>query len=259
MYIKKLFTAFILLIPFSLLAQTTNKSAANIDIPINIPANFPVNSIDFQKLNMENFSFGFQLMPSVNWINVIHNDIQTDGAALKFGVGGIAEYEVLSFLSVVSGVNYTGSGGYVFDNASLSRTDVQENYKINYSQIEVPLSLKISTPVYKKFRYFAMAGISACFTITASERYRSKTSNTALDPVDILPYTNASRGAYHAGVGFDYQIFNKASLFGKFMYNNSLTNIAYGSYYVSQGRYTTEPQLYPGAFEISFGLLFHQK
>lgn len=66
----------------------------NLTIPVNIPVNSPLGNIDFQKLNPENLSFGIQISPAIGWMNVINNDLQTDGATLNFGLGGIGRAHV---------------------------------------------------------------------------------------------------------------------------------------------------------------------
>jgi hypothetical protein len=74
-------------------------------------------SFDINKLQ-----FGLKVSPAISWINAEHYDVQSDGATMKFGIGAIANYELTSLISFVSGLNYNGFGGYVYDNASLSLT-----------------------------------------------------------------------------------------------------------------------------------------
>jgi len=83
-------------------------------------------------------------------LGVKHNDAEADGASMKYGLGVVAEYEINPLLSVVSGVNYNTFGGYVFDSLSLNDAATKDNYRLNYSQIEIPLGLKLQSPATKK-------------------------------------------------------------------------------------------------------------
>lgn len=121
-------------------------------------------------LDLSKMSFGFKVSPTISWINVVNTDVQADGAGLKFGVGGVLNYELLQNLSIVSGVNYNAYGGYVYDNSSLNSTVFRNNYLINYDEIEVPIAVKLKTTSTNKTNYFLQGGFSAGFVIKASEK-----------------------------------------------------------------------------------------
>jgi hypothetical protein len=80
--------------------------------------------------NPENLSFGFNISPTISWLNVNHNDLHTDGATLTAQLGFNAEYNINKLLSVVSGLNFGINGGYVYDNASLLDPTTKSNFLI---------------------------------------------------------------------------------------------------------------------------------
>jgi hypothetical protein len=253
--LKKIATFLFCIVPSFIFAQS---NADKLNIPINIPdSSFIINNI--KKINPENISYGFQISPSISWLDVTHDDLQTDGAALNFRIGGVIEYKLLSYLKVVSGINYSNMAGYVYDNAVLTDNTLKDNFRINYNVLEVPVNLKIFTPTVNKTSYFLVGGFSGCFIIGATEKYKYVNSETKPLINGILSLTNASFVSYELGAGFSYNVFNKADFITKLSYKGSLTNIASGSAYTNNGRYNTDPKIYPGSLELSFGLMFHQK
>jgi len=259
---NKIFIALLTIFPSLISAQTRS---SNLDIPINLPQNFPTQEINYSSIKKENFSFGVQFSPSVGWMNVKNsspNGMEAEGAALNFGAGIIAEYKLLSFLGLISGINYAKIGGYVNDNYSLNTNWIKENnYKIGFQQIDIPLNLKLYTPKANKVSYFLFGGVSACFNIASNETFYNEDSD--VDPIkyNITSYSNPSRISYQLGVGVDYQILRKIDFTTRISYSNSFTNALNSNYvtYASFKGYTTSPELFPGYLNLSFGLLFRNE
>lgn len=205
-------------------------------------------------LDLSKMSFGFKISPTVSWIEVVNNDMQADGAALNFEVGGVLNYEFLPNLSFVSGINYNAYGGYVFDSLSLNNSDYRNNYKVNYGEIEVPVALKLKTKIRNKTAYFIQGGFSAGFIVNATEKRIPLAKNAKPEYTDISLFTNPTRLNSLLGVGVEYLLGKKTHLFGLISYKNSLTNQANSSAYGS--RYTSSLQMYPGSMEFSVGIMF---
>lgn len=206
-------------------------------------------------LDLTKMSFGLKVSPTVSWINVANTDMQADGACLKFGVGGVLNYEILPSVSLVSGVNYNSYGGYVYDNNSLNNTVFRNNYLVNYDEIEVPIAVKIKTTSNNKTNYFLQGGFSAGFVIKASEKRIPVDKTAKPDYDDITLMTTPTRLNYLVGAGIEYSLAKKTYLFGLISYKSSLTNQANSSAYVP-GRYSTSLQMYPGNMEFSVGIMF---
>lgn len=235
-----------------MLIISANSFSQNYDINQNIDRF--VSSIDFTKVQ-----FGLKVTPAISWINANHNDMTAEGASMRFGVGIVADYPLTKHLSVVSGINYHGFGGYVFDNNSLSMAtdgDTLATYKINYKEIEIPFAIKLETNVIRKASYFLQGGVSVGFVIDANEEYFP--ANTSLDPkyTNIINYTIPTRIAYQAGVGMNYLLYGNTKIFGLISYNNSISNIANSDNYTSDHRYTSPIEILPGSMEFSVGIMF---
>lgn len=205
-------------------------------------------------LDLSKMSFGLKVSPTISWINVVNTDMQADGAALKLGVGGVLSYELLSNFALVSGVNYNSYGGYVYDNESLNNTDFRNNYKVNYDEIEVPISVKLKTKTSNKMAYFLQGGFSAGFIVNSYEKRIPLAKNAKPEYTDISLMTNPTRLNSLLGAGVEYSLGKKTNLFGLISYKNSLTNLANSAAYVD--RYPSLLQMYPGSMEFSVGILF---
>ncbi|MDO9152149.1 MAG: porin family protein [Paludibacter sp.] len=241
---------------FILFAIQTNAQVVEFPLPKIDVSKIDVSKIDFSFLNFDQFSFGVKVSPSIDWMKVNHDDMQADGATLKFGIAGIADYALNKNISVVSGVNFNGFGGYVFDNKSLNDVSTKDNYMLNYSQLEIPMCLKLKTTELKKVSYFIQGGLNTGFIITANEKHQNINKNIPSSPVDIYPITNPSRLGYQFSVGSELYITKKLKFFTEICYKNSMTNVALSDNYISSGKYDKPIELIPGSMEFSVGLMF---
>lgn len=246
---KKILTYVLILLSSNLLAQQ------NYDVNRDFEA--LGNSIDFSKVQ-----FGIKITPAIAWLNVVHNDMTAEGATMKFGIGAVANYPLTSFLSLVSGINYHGIGGYVFDNKSLSYVDTLGSYKINYKEIEIPIALKLQTVPLRKTSYFLQGGFSVGFITNADEKFTLKAANSDPQYNDINLYTNPTRISYQVGAGMEYSIGWKSNIFALISYNNAITNIANTYNYTTTilpnpaPRYNSRIEILPGSMEFSVGVMF---
>lgn len=228
---------------FQLNAQITNK---------------PNQTFDFSNINFDKVTFGVKISPNISWVAIQHDDAQADGATLKSGFGVVAEYEVNPILSVVTGINFNTFGGYAFDSLSLNTISNKDNYKLNYSLVEVPLGIKIQSQSANRTHYYAQGGIFTGFIITASENHTSTLHNTKIPPIDIMPLTTPSIAGCYFGIGTSYRIFKSFELFGEINYKTSLTNLANSEEYMKDNihKYNSPIEIYPASMEFSIGLMF---
>ena len=219
----------------------------------------PTQGVDLSKLNLEQFKFGVKITPSISWLGVKHNDAEADGATMKFGLGVSAEYEINPILYVVSGINYNAFGGYIFDSLSLDpTTTTKNNYRASYSQIEIPLGLKLQTPETNNMSYYLQGGVTTGFILSAKEKFKSTIANTTVPSVDILPLTSPSMIGCFAGVGAKYKISENLKFFGEITYKTALSSVAMGNNYeTDRHRGYYEPiEIYPACMDFSIGIQF---
>jgi len=236
---------------YLLLFVSTNLFAQYYDTNQNIDR--LLGSIDFSKVQ-----FGLKVTPAISWINADHNDMGVEGAAMKFGVGAVAEYPITNTFFFVSGLNFHGFGGYAYDNHSLGFSDTLTTFKINYKEIEIPFALKLQTKTIQKTSYFLQGGVSVGFVLDANEKYFPADTNLEPEYVNINNYTNPTRIAYQLGAGMNYHFFGNSKIFGLISYNSAISNIANSINYTSgtNPRYTSPIRILPGSMEFSIGIMF---
>lgn len=208
--------------------------------------------------NIQGIQIGIKIIPSIDWLNVINNDLHADGATLGFGYGAVIEYRMNSFSSLVSGINYNSLGGFVYDNESLSNHAYKGSYKLTYSEIEVPLNLKFQTRYVYKTSYFLQGGVFVGFLTKAEELYFSSSTVGSNIVNAVSNLTNPLRIGYQAGAGVQHLIGKKSYIFGSIMYSNSITNVANNTNYTTgtTPRYNSPVQILPGNLEVSLGIVF---
>jgi hypothetical protein len=206
--------------------------------------------------NPENLSFGFNISPTISWLNVNHNDLHTDGATLTGQLGFNAEYNINKLLSVVSGLNFGINGGYVYDNASLLDPTTKSNFLMNLYTMEVPFLLRIKTPVFNKTIYYAQTGLLPGFRLSSREFHKASSFNVDNKTSNINNLTNPILLSYSVGFGAKFVSGKNYDLFAEVNLKSSLLNIESKTGYSDDGRYPTPPQIKGGNMIFSFGVMF---
>ena len=210
------------------------------------------------KSKADKFSMGIILSPAVSWLDVEHIDLSTDGATITGSFGFAAEYSANRLLSVVTGLNFNTLGGYLFDNESLQNTATKQNFRTNYTAMEIPLLLRINTLPINNTIYYTQGGFSSAFRLTATDYYRAATFE---DPNFKNKITELSKPIFlhfMAGFGAKFNTSNRYSLFAEVNYKKSLINMASETGYADSGRYpaSATPEILSGNMVFSVGVLF---
>ena len=243
MRLKVLFLSFYIFITIALSAQYSGSQGR---------------TLDFSGINFESMSIGIRLSPAISWVNINHNDAEAEGASLNYGLGAIVDYKINRLLSIVSGINYQTFGGYAFDNASLNDYTNKDNFKLSYSEIEIPLGLKLQTPTLGVKSYYITAGITSGYILSASEKHVSTRAKTKPTYQDILPLSYSGRVGSFVGLGSNYRIGSKITLFAEIVYKTGLSNVAIGSEYSNDinHKYSQDIEILPSHMDFSIGLMF---
>lgn len=206
----------------------------------------------------DNFSMGFHLSPTISWFDVKHDDMQTDGATITGGLGIVAEYNATKLLSIVSGLNFSLPGGYVFDNASMADDSTKNNYRINYTTLELPILIRANLTEDKKTTFYIQGGASVDYRFSASEFHKAATYLLPDKKLNIKSLIDPFNFNYLVGFGTKQRIFRKYYVFAEVNYKHSLSNIASEKDFTDIARYTTTlvPEIHSGNMIFSFGVLF---
>lgn len=242
---KRLFLAFaFILFAFTTEAQNTG---VNSDYPAT-PAFKP-----------ELIKFGIKVSPSVSWIDIKHENAFSGGATVKFGVGFSARYELNEHLAIASGVNFCSFGGYMADSASLDNQTSKDYFTVNYSSLEIPLGIKLTTPEIRKYSYYLQGGVFTGFILSANEKSYKRSNGAILKRHDIMKnLTQPSYAGIFTGVGARYSLTDKIKLFAEATYKNSLTSTAISEAYQTDVNhlYKGSISILPSSVDFSFGIEF---
>jgi len=204
------------------------------------------------------FAFGANLSPTISWLDVEHKNLSTDGATITGGFGFVAEYNTRRIFSLVSGLNFILPGGYVFDSLSLADNTTKNNFRVNYSALEIPLLLRVNTLPVNNTSYYTQGGFTAAFRLKSTEFHRAASFENANIKTDITDLSKPIFLNFTAGFGAKFYVSRFYTLFAEVNYKNSLINMASDVGYLNAGRYpgSATPLIYSGNMVFSVGVLF---
>lgn len=218
--------------------------------------NLAINNLDL--LNLNNFSFGVSVSPTISWLNVTHYDLTTDGATITGLINLHAFYEINNHLSVASGLQLGIQGGYVYDDASLKDLTTKNNFLQNYFTLEIPLLLQYNTKPENKQNYYIQGGFVPGFSLSASEFHQKSSWYNNNKLININDLSEIYLFSFQIGAGIKKEIWKKNAIFAEINYKSSLANMASVNGYELAARYSAYPvpDIYGGSMVFTFGLAF---
>jgi hypothetical protein len=241
-----------ILLSFCLLIFTTAFSQSSTSSGNNSPVNEQIRNDSPTNQTNRKFSFGAHISPTISWFNIIHNDLQTDGATITGGLGLIAEYNVNNLFSLVSGLNLNMPGGYVFDNQSMNDPTTLNNYLLQLYTLEIPLMIKIKTLQVDNLIYYTQGGLSAGYRIASKELHRASSQSYNDVESSFNNYSNPFQLNYTVGFGASYNTHKRYRVFGEVNYKSSFINLASEKGYAP----TPVPDIYSGNMVFTVGVMF---
>lgn len=186
-------------------------------------------------------SVGLKIGPTFDWASTTSMESRNLGTRLGFNIGGIIEYYYTDHIALSSGLSYNyWRGYYQFTDSRIGTLFLEEapvtvNRQIRASYFEVPLKLKVKIPIVDGWRAFAEAGVG--FSINTKDLTKDsypKEGNelsTYWVPQPDENYTTEYFYQYRwfqtaliAGLGAEYQINRKFSVFVQLSYNHAFNN-----------------------------------
>ena len=186
-------------------------------------------------------SFGLKIGPTFDWASSSSTESRNLGTRLGFNFGGIIDYYYTDHIALSSGLSYNyWRGYYQFTDSRIGTLFLEEapvtvNRQIRASYFEVPLKLKVKIPIVDGWRAFAEAGVG--FSINTKDLTKDsfpKEGNelsTYWVPQPDENYTAEYFYQYRwfqtaliAGLGAEYQINRKFSVFVQLSYNHAFNN-----------------------------------
>lgn len=171
------------------------------------------------------FRFGITASPSVAWLQSETGDYVSEGGLLGFTYGVIGDVRMGDFYSISTGINishFGGKLGFIDRLPNVGIISLEREYRVRY--LELPLTVKLHTREIGYFTYVGRLGFAPGFNLksTATDTYVSGSTYTV--EYDNKGNTPLLRAALIVGLGIEYSLGGRTSLFGGFTYNNGFTN-----------------------------------
>ncbi len=211
-----------------------------------------------KRLNPNDFIFGVGFNPAISWLNVNHDDLNTDGATITAALTFNAEYKINKNFSVASGLVLGIQGGYVADDASISDLTTKSNFLQNYYTLEIPMLAKFTTVPVKKISYYGQAGLVPGVSLASREFHTRSSSNHVNQKNWNNNLSEPFILSWQVGIGTRRAIWKKSAAYAEINFKSSILNLASEDGYILDGRYTTTPVpiIHAGNMFFSFGLNF---
>jgi len=170
------------------------------------------------------FRVGLTISPSMSWYSPEKREFVSEGARLGYAFGLIGDFRLGDFTSISTGLNISNFGGKLsYDDRKFQQiTKVERTYKLR--NLEVPLTIKLNTPEIGYLTYFGRFGFAPGVNLRAKADDSFIVGNPYIEEVDIKGQTPLVRLALVIGLGAEYSLGGKVSLFGGLTYNNGFTN-----------------------------------
>lgn|GEM_PF-3501567 len=183
------------------------------------------------------FNFGFRAAPAVTWLNIIDDNIDSDGAALRFNWAFFGTWNFSENFSIVSGFNVNSLGGkYKYNlGATHELPNGTATNRLRLSEFQVPIGFQMRTDEISGFKFYAQVGLAGGYIFNARDGNNQNVDNRLF---------NAS---YFVAAGAEYPIVGGISLTGQLKFNGGLTSV------MSTRRFANTKADF---IELGFGVMF---
>ena len=181
--------------------------------------------------------YGLKLGPTLNWVTTASDVGKNNGTRLGFGASIFVDHYFSHHLAVSSGLTYNTFGlkyqfadyRHVTDFLEATVIDVDRKYK--GSCVELPVKLKVNFDVVDSWKAFAEGGVAIALNLTAKAKdefnyYGITHSDT--DYHDVSDQYRLFQFALRFGLGAEYELNSKLSVFAQLSYGHGLTNMFTG-------------------------------
>jgi len=201
-------------------------------------------ALDFGQLR-----FGLKASPSISWLNPGTTGYERDGINLGFSYGLIidAPFSRSGYFSSGVFINHTGGKLSFTDIRAESLTNVSRNFSLSY--LVVPATIKMRSPEFGFFTYYAKFGVGLGFQIGASAT--ETFANTVRKVEDFNKESHFLNSSLIVGVGTEYAFGGKTSLMVGLAYNNGFMGVLKGEDNLGRARKATASYI-----EVSLGIIF---
>ncbi len=180
------------------------------------------------------YAYGLKLGPNLNWVTTTSDKGQNDGTRMGFGFGFFVDRLYTQHVALSSGLSYNVYGlkyqftDYRLVNDFLEPAYIDVNRKFKGSFLEVPLKVKVKFDVMDSWKAFAEGGAALGINLTAKAKDNYNYYGLTHADDDFLDASDQYRRfqlALRFGLGAEYEITSKLSVFAQLCYGHGLTNV----------------------------------
>lgn len=180
------------------------------------------------------FSYGFKFGPTFDWVSSASTAAKNNGVKAGFSLGGVFDHYYTDHIAVSTGLNFIyWRGDYQFTDIRTvtdfpEEVSIDVNRHVRASYFEVPLKVKVKTEIVDGWKGFAEAGIGLSLntkdmTKDSYQFYWVKHEDEFYTRAYFYEY-RWLQAALNFGLGAEYQINKKFSVFAQLSFHHALTN-----------------------------------
>ncbi|WP_207422121.1 porin family protein [Desertivirga brevis] len=198
---KKLFNLLVLMLPFVIKAQETEK----------------------------NFQLGFTASPNIGWarFNDAPSTFASKSSKIGFSYGLIGDFGFARNYFFSTGFAITSINAKTEENGAFTEgsTSITRSYDIQY--IEVPLTIKLKTNTVAEKSFYGQFGLSTAFNIRAKSDVKTRTATVVTDDLknQSLDNDNKVRLGLVAGAGVQWDYNENSKFITGVTFNNGFTDV----------------------------------
>ena len=175
--------------------------------------------------SQKNFTFGLTASPSIGWFKSGTTDYSSEGSVIGFTYGLVGDFHLGSFYAVSTGLNISSFGGKLgFRDRIVGQgdLDLERLYRVRY--LELPVTIKLHTQQIGYFTYYGRFGFAPGVNLKSTAKDTFVVGNIYTVEYDNKRDTPLLRTALVVGLGTEYSLGGRMSIFGGLTYNNGFTN-----------------------------------
>lgn len=184
------------------------------------------------------YRLSFTASPSVNWMNTNSSDASREKSILGYEFGLSSDFYLSSderygvstglLISNIGGqIAYAAKSNFLFSGATMpAHTNIK--YRLRY--VEIPLTIKLKTDQFNRYRYWGLFGFSGMINIEA----RGDSDNGLLKKSNINDEVNLFNLAMNVGLGYDYDLGGNNAISVGLIFQNGLIDVTTDNYFTDK-------------------------